>query len=96
MNYGGRAEIIDAIKNIKKSKKDITEKTFSKSLYNPKLPDPEIIVRTGGDFRVSNFLIWQSAYSEFFFIKTLWPDFNYYKLKEIIKKFNKRKRNFGK
>ena len=96
LNYGGRAEILDAFKKFKKSKLNISEKNFYKFLYNPKLPDPEIIIRTGGDLRLSNFLLWQSAYSEFFFTKTLWPNFNYIQLKKIINDFNKRKRNFGK
>ena len=96
LNYGGRSEILDAFVKFKKSKLNISEKNFYKFLYNPKLPDPEIVIRTGGDLRLSNFLLWQSAYSEFFFTKTLWPNFNYMQLKEIINKFNKRKRNFGK
>ena len=96
LNYGGRSEILDAFIKFKKSKLNISEKNFYKFLYNPKLPDPEIIIRTGGDLRLSNFLLWQSAYSEFFFTKTLWPNFNYMQLKKIINKFNKRKRNFGK
>ncbi len=96
LNYGSRAEIIYAFNKIKNSKKTINEKNFNKFLYNSKLPDPEIIIRTGGDYRISNFLLWQSAYSEFFFTKTLWPNFNYTKLKRIIKDFNNRKRTFGK
>ena len=96
LNYGGRSEILDAFIKFKESKLNISEKNFYKFLYNPKLPDPEIIIRTGGDLRLSNFLLWQSAYSEFFFTKTLWPNFNYIQLKKIINNFNKRKRNFGK
>ena len=96
LNYGGRSEILDAFIKFKKSKLNISEKNFYKFLYNPKLPDPEIIIRTGGDLRLSNFLLWQSAYSEFFFTKTLWPNFSYIQLKKIINNFNKRKRNFGK
>ena len=96
-NYGGRSEIIDAInkqKDIKKYK--INEKNFSKFFYNPELPDPEIIIRTAGDMRLSNFLLWQSAYSEMFFVKTLWPDFKILNLNKIIKTFYTRKRKFGK
>ena len=96
LNYGGRSEILDAFKALKNSKLNINEKNFYKFLYNPKLPDPEIIIRTGGDLRISNFLLWQSAYSELFFTKTLWPNFNYTKLNKIINDFKKRKRNFGK
>ena len=96
LNYGGRSEIIDAFKKYKKCNSNVNEKNFHKLLYNPVLPDPEIIIRTGGDLRISNFLLWQSAYSELFFTKTLWPNFDYYQLKKIINNFNKRKRNFGK
>jgi undecaprenyl diphosphate synthase len=96
LNYGGRSEIIDAFKKFKNTNLNISEKNFYKFLYNPDLPDPEIIIRTGGDSRISNFLLWQSAYSELFFTKTLWPDFNYTKLKKIINNFYKRRRNFGK
>jgi undecaprenyl diphosphate synthase len=74
----------------------MSEDTFSNYLYEPNMPDPEIIIRTGGDFRLSNFLLWQSAYSELFFVKTLWPDFKYSDLSKIINKFWLRKRNFGK
>lgn len=96
LNYGGRAEIIEAVKKIKNTKENINEKNFHKFLFNPNLPDPDIVIRTGGDYRLSNFLLWQTAYSELFFTKTLWPDFNYIKLKYIIEKFYERKRNFGK
>jgi len=96
LNYGGRSEIIDAINNSKKSNIKINEKNFHKFLYNPILPDPDIIIRTGGDYRLSNFLLWQSTYSELFFVNTLWPDFDYKKLKDIANKFWLRKRNFGK
>ena len=96
LNYGGREEIIEAVKKIKITKENVNEKNFHKFLYSPNLPDPDIIVRTGGDYRLSNFLLWQSAYSELFFTKTLWPDFNYIKLKHIIDEFFERKRNFGK
>jgi len=96
LNYGGKTEIIDALNKSKKENISINEKNFHKFLYNPKLADPDIIVRTGGDYRLSNFLLWQSAYSELFFINTLWPDFNYNKLKIIVNKFWQRKRNFGK
>ena len=96
LNYGGRAEIVDALNYIKKNDVKLNENNFYKYLYDSMLPDPDIIIRTGGDHRLSNFLLWQSAYSELFFIKTLWPDFNYSILKKIINKFLQRKRNFGK
>ena len=81
---------------LKEKNIQINESTFSKYLYEPNVPDPEIIIRTGGYYRLSNFLLWQSAYSEFFFVKTLWPDFKYKDLRTIINKFWLRKRNFGK
>ena len=65
-------------------------------MYNDNLPDPEILIRTGGDYRLSNFLLWQSAYTELFFINTLWPDFRYTMLKNIVNKFYLRERKFGK
>ena len=96
LNYGGRSEVIDALNASIKSKTIISEKNFYKFLYNPNLPDPDIIIRTGGDYRLSNFLLWQSAYTELFFTNTLWPDFDYQRLKIIVNKFWLRKRNFGK
>jgi undecaprenyl diphosphate synthase len=95
-NYGGRREIVDAINSLKRTNIQISENVFKKYLYEPNIPDPDIIIRTGGDYRLSNFLLWQSAYSELFFIKTLWPDFKYSDLSKIINKFWLRKRNFGK
>ena len=96
LNYGGRGEIINAIYRLNKSKLKLNEKNLRKFLYNSKLPDPEILIRTGGDLRLSNFLLWQSAYTELFFIKTLWPDFTYKMLKDITNKFFLRERKFGK
>ena len=95
-NYGGRREIVDALNYLKKTDIEISENKFNKYLYEPNMPDPDIIIRTGGDYRLSNFLLWQSAYSELFFVKTLWPDFKYSDLSKIINKFWLRKRNFGK
>jgi undecaprenyl diphosphate synthase len=95
-NYGGRREIVDAINSLKKTNIQISENKFNMYLYEPNMPDPDIIIRTGGDYRLSNFLLWQSAYSELFFTKTLWPDFKYSDLSKIINKFWLRKRNFGK
>lgn len=98
LSYGGRQEIIDAINKIILSKKSeiIDEEIVKNNLYCPEIPDPDLIIRTAGEYRLSNFLLWQSAYSEFFFTKTLWPNFNYIQLRKIINDFNKRKRNFGK
>ena len=96
LNYGGKAEIINAVHKLDKLGLKINEKNISKCLYDPKLPDPEILIRTGGDYRLSNFLLWQSAYTELFFVKTLWPDFKYKMLIDIINKYYLRERNFGK
>ena len=96
LNYGGRAEIVDALNKLNKLELKLNEKNLSKCLYNPKLPDPEILIRTGGDLRLSNFLLWQSAYTELFFVKTLWPDFKYKMLIDITNKFFLRERKFGK
>lgn len=95
--YGGKQEIIQAIKRIIKSKtpeNKITEKIIEKYLHLRSKPD--LVIRTGGDIRTSNFLPWQSTYSEWFFIKKLWPEFTKKDLIKIIKEFNNRKRNFGK
>ena len=97
MNYGSKEEIINACKNLasKRSKK-INVINFEKELYTNNIPDPEILIRTGGTKRLSNFLLWQLAYTEIFFLDKLWPDFNENDFNRIIIKFNKIKRNFGK
>ena len=92
INYGSKNEIINAFK---KNKKKINISNFEKSLYTKNIPDPDILIRTGGHQRLSNFLLWQLAYSELFFLKKLWPDFNNNDLIKIIKKYKKEKRNFG-
>ena len=95
LNYGSKLEIIDAFKKLFKNKKKITEKNFIQYLQTKGIPDPELLVRTGNTKRLSNFLLWQLAYSEIFFEKKLWPDFtekDYYK---IIKSFRNIKRNYG-
>ena len=92
INYGSMIEIIQASK---KSKKNITKKNFEKNLYTKGLPNPDILIRTGGHQRLSNFLLWQMAYTELFFTKKLWPDFNSNDLSRIISKFKKIKRNYG-
>ena len=93
INYGSKKEILQALNKIKKKK--INKKNFEKNLYTNNLPDPDILIRTGGYQRLSNFLLWQLAYTELFFLKKLWPDFNNEDLKKIINKFKKQKRNFG-
>ena len=92
-NYGGRIEIIDAIKKI--NELNITQKNFSKYLYLPNLKDPNLIIRTGGEVRLSNFLLWQSAYSELFFTKVLWPDYKISSLNKMIYDYLKRNRKYG-
>ena len=96
LNYGSKIEIINAIKEINKTKDKINEKNFSKYLQTKGTPDPELLIRTGNTKRLSNFLLWQLAYAEIFFEKKLWPDFNEKNYREIIKKYRKIKRNFGK
>ena len=97
LNYGSKEEIINACKSLvlKKSKK-INASNFEKELYTKNIPDPEILIRTGGTKRLSNFLLWQLAYTEIFFVDKLWPEFNENDFNRIIMKFHKIKRNFGK
>ena len=92
INYGSKNEILNAAK---KMKKKINAKNFNRNLYTKNMADPEILIRTGGHQRLSNFLLWQLAYSELFFLKKLWPDFNEKDLKKIIDIYKKVKRNFG-
>ena len=96
LNYGSKSELIDAFKKIKKSKSIINEKNLSKNLQTKNLPDPDILIRTGNTKRLSNFLLWQIAYSEIFFEKKLWPAFNEKDYNRIIKEYKNIKRNFGK
>ena len=95
LNYGSKFEIINALKKLNKNKDKINEKNFRKHLQTKNIPDPEILIRTGNTKRLSNFLLWQLAYSEIFFEKKLWPDFNEKDYIRIIKKFKIIKRNFG-
>jgi len=95
INYGSKQEIINSVKKLIKQKKEINEKNISNNLYLKLIPDPEILIRTGNTKRLSNFLLWQSSYSEIFFEKKLWPDFNEDDFYKIINKFKLIKRNFG-
>ncbi len=95
LNYGARQEILYAFKKLLKKKIMINEKNISKNLYTHSIPDPEILIRTGNTKRISNFLIWQTIYTEIFFEKKMWPEFNQNDFNKIIKKYNKIHRNFG-
>ncbi len=99
LSYGGRQEILAAVKNILKELKNkrinLTEEKFSRYMWSGAMPNPDIIIRTGGEMRLSNFLPWQSVYSELFFTKTYWPDFSKKEYQDIINSFYKRERRFG-
>ena len=96
LNYGSKIELVNAFKKLKKRNEKVNEKNLTKYLETKNIPDPEILIRTGNTKRLSNFLLWQLAYSEIFFEKKLWPDFNEKDYVKIIKKFKTIKRNFGK
>lgn len=99
LNYGGKKELIKVIKDIVKEGieiRKINEQIVKRHLYTTNQPDPELLIRTGGRSRLSNFLLWQTAYSEFYFTKTLWPDFGRSELKKAILWYQQQKRNFGK
>ena len=95
LNYGSKIELLNSFKALNKNKKKITEKNISKYLQTKDIPDPDLLIRTGNTNRLSNFLLWQLAYSEIFFEKKLWPAFTIKDYDRIIKKFKKIKRNFG-
>ena len=102
LNYGSRPEIVEAVRNIARDVKDgkvlpsdIDEKLFSEYLYTKGLPDPDLLIRTSGEMRVSNFLLWQIAYSELYVTKKLWPDFKKADFKKAVMEFGKRERRFG-
>lgn len=102
-SYGARQEIVDACKKIilavsesKISVNDVNEELISQNLYNSDIPDPDLLIRTAGDLRISNFLLWQMAYTEFYFTETFWPDFKKDNLIQAIQEFNKRERRYGK
>jgi len=95
INYGSKYEILNAHKQLKRKKTKSSFKNFEKNLYTKGMPDPDFLIRTGGEKRLSNFLLWQLAYSELYFINKLWPDFKVSDYRKIIKHFRKVKRNFG-
>ncbi len=102
-SYGSRQEIVDATRKIslavsegKISLNQIDEEFFAKNLYQPQIPDPDLLIRTAGDYRLSNFLLWQAAYAELYFTEVFWPDFSKQHLLQAINDFNKRERKYGK
>ena len=95
LNYGSKQEIINSMKIVNKKKQKITIKNFEKNIYTSGFPDPDILIRTGDRRRLSNFLLWQIVYTEIFFVKKMWPDFNNNDFQKILNKFKKIKRNFG-
>ena len=95
LNYGSREEIIKSIKKLNKKTLSINEKNISDNLYTKNIPDPEILIRTGNRNRLSNFLLWQSSYTEIFFVSKLWPDFSKFDFNKILLNFSKVRRNFG-
>jgi len=95
LNYGSKNEIVNAAKQLRKKKLIFTKKNFENNLYTRNIPDPDILIRTGNTNRLSNFLLWQLAYTEIFFEKKLWPDFSVSDFDRILKLFKKTKRNFG-
>jgi undecaprenyl diphosphate synthase len=96
LNYGGREEIVRAAKKLMETKKEFTEKNLSAALYTGYLPDPDLIVRTAGEKRLSNFMTFQGVYSELLFLEKLWPDMDASDVEYIIAEYKKRKRTFGK
>ena len=99
LTTGGRLEILDAVRSIMAKDipaDDVDEGLFSHHLYTAGVPDVDLVIRTGGEFRISNFLLWQSAYSEYYFTEVLWPDFNTREVKKALQAYSRRKRRFGK
>jgi undecaprenyl diphosphate synthase len=98
LNYGGRAEIVDAVRGIVEAglkPKEIDENSFRKFLYTPDFPDVDLLIRTGGEMRISNLLLWQTTYSELYFTPVLWPDFNEVELEKGLQAYRQRQRRFG-
>ena len=95
LNYGSKNELINAVNAIRKKKNSLTQSNIDKNLYTKGIPEPDLLIRTGNTQRLSNFLLWQIAYSEIYFVKKLWPDFNEKDYNNILLKFQKTKRNFG-
>ena len=94
-DYGGRAEIVEAARRIAEDGSDVDEESFGRYLYAPEMPDPDLVIRTSGELRISNFLLWQSAYAEYIFVETLWPDFGPESLRSAMEEYAQRRRRFG-
>jgi undecaprenyl diphosphate synthase len=97
-NYGGRAEIVDAVRALVRERvpaDKIDEKALRSRLYDPEMPDPDLVIRTSGEYRISNFLLWELAYSELVFTDVLWPDFRRRHLVDAVREFQQRTRRFG-
>ena len=96
LSYGGRQELVYAVNRLlKEGKTEITESDIDRSLYSAGNPDPDLVIRTSGEYRISNFLLWQSAYAEYYFTDVLWPDFDKKELLKAIESYSKRERRFG-
>jgi undecaprenyl diphosphate synthase len=94
-DYGGRAEIVEAARRVAASGEELDEESFARHLYAPEMPDPDLVIRTSGELRLSNFMLWQSAYAEFVFVDTLWPDFGPDALRSALEEYAQRRRRFG-
>ncbi|MGH2935475.1 MAG: polyprenyl diphosphate synthase [Gaiellaceae bacterium] len=94
-DYGGRAEIVEAARRLAESGGNYDEESFARHLYAPEMPDPDLVIRTSGELRLSNFLLWQSAYAEYLFIETLWPDFGPDEFRSALEDYAQRRRRFG-
>ena len=94
-DYGGRAEIVEAARRLAAAGNEVDEDSFGRHLYAPEMPDPDLVIRTSGELRLSNFMLWQSAYAEFVFVDTLWPDFGPDALRSALEEYAQRRRRFG-
>jgi undecaprenyl diphosphate synthase len=94
-DYGGRAEIVDAVRKLVEEGGDVDEERFGAHLYAPEMPDPDLLIRTSGELRISNFFLWQLAYAELVFVDTLWPDFGEEQLRSALEDYARRRRRFG-